>query len=164
MKTIESINNEIAQLKNELNNVEGKETEVYTRIVGYHRTVTNWNKGKKEEYKYRKTFNYDDKKKINKVTNQKKIKDENKKEEIITNTKINNYIFFYKTRCPNCPSVKRYMEKVSLKGLTVNVDENEGFNLARKHDVMSVPTVLFFNNNNELINSAQNTNQLKEIL
>lgn len=35
----------------------GKETEVYSRITGYYRPVQHWNKGKKEEFKNRKTFN-----------------------------------------------------------------------------------------------------------
>lgn len=34
----------------------GKETEVYSRIVGYLRSVKNWNVGKKEEFKDRKTL------------------------------------------------------------------------------------------------------------
>ncbi len=33
-----------------------KETEVWTRVVGFHRPVQSWNKGKKEEYKDRKEF------------------------------------------------------------------------------------------------------------
>lgn len=35
----------------------GKETEVYTRVVGYFRPVKRFNKGKKEEYKDRRLFN-----------------------------------------------------------------------------------------------------------
>jgi hypothetical protein len=38
--------------------VQGTQTEVYTRIVGYYRSVKNWNLGKKEEYKHRVTFNF----------------------------------------------------------------------------------------------------------
>ncbi len=34
----------------------GSECEVYSRIVGYYRPVQNWNKGKKEEYKFREEF------------------------------------------------------------------------------------------------------------
>jgi len=34
----------------------GKECEVYSRIVGFFRPVQNWNPGKSEEYKDRKTF------------------------------------------------------------------------------------------------------------
>lgn len=31
-------------------------TEVYSRVCGYFRPVSNWNKGKKEEFIDRKTF------------------------------------------------------------------------------------------------------------
>ena len=34
----------------------GKEAEVYSRVVGYFRTVKNWNKGKKAEFSIRETF------------------------------------------------------------------------------------------------------------
>lgn len=34
----------------------GKEAEVWTRVVGFHRPVQSWNKGKKEEYKDRLEF------------------------------------------------------------------------------------------------------------
>lgn len=31
-------------------------TEIYSRVVGYFRPVSNWNEGKKEEFKHRKEF------------------------------------------------------------------------------------------------------------
>ncbi len=34
----------------------GEKTEVYSRVCGYFRPVSNWNKGKKEEFKERRTF------------------------------------------------------------------------------------------------------------
>ncbi|WP_273334106.1 ribonucleoside triphosphate reductase [Dictyoglomus turgidum] len=34
----------------------GRETEIYSRVVGYYRPVKSWNKGKQEEFKLRKTF------------------------------------------------------------------------------------------------------------
>ena len=34
----------------------GAQTEVYSRVCGYFRPVTNWNKGKKEEFKDRMHF------------------------------------------------------------------------------------------------------------
>ena len=52
-RTVEAIDREIAECKEELANVKGRETEVYTRIVGYYRAVKNWNKGKKSEFKQR---------------------------------------------------------------------------------------------------------------
>lgn len=34
----------------------GAQCEVYSRVCGYFRPISNWNKGKKEELKDRKTF------------------------------------------------------------------------------------------------------------
>lgn len=34
----------------------GKLTEVYSRVCGYFRPITNWNKGKQEEKKQRKDY------------------------------------------------------------------------------------------------------------
>ena len=34
----------------------GMQTEVYSRVVGYHRPIKNWNQGKQEEFKDRKPF------------------------------------------------------------------------------------------------------------
>lgn len=34
----------------------GEECEVYSRVTGYFRPVSNWNHGKKEEFNNRKTF------------------------------------------------------------------------------------------------------------
>ena len=34
----------------------GERCEVYSRVVGYFRPVSNWNKGKKEEFRERKHF------------------------------------------------------------------------------------------------------------
>ena len=34
----------------------GLKTEIFSRVSGYHRPVSNWNKGKKEEFADRLTF------------------------------------------------------------------------------------------------------------
>lgn len=35
----------------------GAKTEVYSRVVGFYRPVQQWNDGKQQEFKERKTFN-----------------------------------------------------------------------------------------------------------
>ena len=59
-RTLEEIDAEIAQVKKELEDVHGTPSEVYARIVGYYRSVRNWNKGKREEYGKRKLFKQND--------------------------------------------------------------------------------------------------------
>lgn len=46
----------INDLNNKIKEIENRPTEVYSRIVGYYRSVKNWNNGKSAEYKVRKTF------------------------------------------------------------------------------------------------------------
>lgn len=52
----EQIALKISNLETERANVKGTDCEVYARIVGYYRSVKNWNAGKSEEYKNRKNF------------------------------------------------------------------------------------------------------------
>lgn len=33
-----------------------RKTEVYSRVCGYHRPITNWNLGKQEEFRDRRSF------------------------------------------------------------------------------------------------------------
>ena len=42
----------------------GEKTEVYSRITGYYRPVQNWNAGKTQEYKNRKTYNLEESRKM----------------------------------------------------------------------------------------------------
>lgn len=37
-----------------------QKTEIYSRVVGYMRAVSMWNKGKKQEFKERKEFKVED--------------------------------------------------------------------------------------------------------
>lgn len=53
---IKEIDSRLEELKNQLEANEGRRAEVYSRIVGYYRSVQNWNKGKKEEFAIRKTY------------------------------------------------------------------------------------------------------------
>ena len=51
-----TIRDKIIELEFKLSQCKGRETEVFTRIVGYYRPVSLWNKGKKSEFDMRKAF------------------------------------------------------------------------------------------------------------
>jgi ribonucleoside-triphosphate reductase len=36
----------------------GRKCEIYSRVVGYHRPVKNWNRGKREEFRQRKEMTH----------------------------------------------------------------------------------------------------------
>jgi len=56
VRTKKDIDIEIEKCRDELANVKGTKTEVYTRIVGYYRNVDNFNKGKIAEYVDRREY------------------------------------------------------------------------------------------------------------
>lgn len=91
-RTLQEINIEIEATKKELETVHGTETEVYARIVGYYRSVRNWNKGKKDEYNQRKMFTA-----------------ENISSAKISTPTLSHYEIFIRKTCPNCPPVKDYI-------------------------------------------------------
>lgn len=51
------IENKISDIKKAMQEIHGTKCEVYSRVVGYLRPVQGWNKGKKEEYTLRRTYN-----------------------------------------------------------------------------------------------------------
>ncbi len=55
---MKDINARISELEYEKQNAKGTKCEVYSRVVGYLRPVSQWNIGKKEEFSRRKSFNF----------------------------------------------------------------------------------------------------------
>jgi glutaredoxin len=138
-KRAHEIELEISRLKEELSNVEGSTTEVYSRIVGYYRSVKNWNLGKKEEYKSRIPFTKMDKDAEILVEEISPLTD-----KVIVNTKeINSYNFYYRNSCPNCPDMKDVLKQLSIEGEDINVDMERGLDAASENLVFSAPTVIF---------------------
>ncbi len=54
--TRKSIERKIKELEAKKSALSGTKCEVYSRVVGYLRPVEQWNDGKQEEFKERKTF------------------------------------------------------------------------------------------------------------
>jgi len=46
----------IEELEKRIENMKGSVCEVYSRVVGYHSPVQNWNDGKKNEFGKRETY------------------------------------------------------------------------------------------------------------
>lgn len=167
MKTIEQIDQQINELKEKLSAVRGTDTEVYTRIVGYYRAVDNWNKGKKEEYFDRKEFdvNLHKVEEVINVSNEKEvfINNEIPIDEEINTGNIAFYKLFTSQYCRNCPPVKEFMNKLSMVGEEVDVSTDLGINASRSYDVMSTPTVILFDDNDNVAAKAYSVEDLKKI-
>lgn len=133
----------------------GQKTEVYSRITGYYRPVQNWNDGKLEEYKERKTYNVLNSKFDPKVDGihagecECKKHEEVKEENVIpTNFDKNEMelVLFTTPTCPNCKVAKRYFDQHGIKYTTI--DATTRGDLVDKYHISSAPTLVAFSRNN----------------
>lgn len=125
MTQVETIDSQIEELQAQLNRVKGTQTEVYTRIVGYYRSVKNWNKGKRDEFNQRVTFTQE--------------------ASVLGDDTHSYYEYYFKDTCPNCPPVKNILETVELDSKHYNVESDEGFEKALEKNILATPTAIFYN-------------------
>lgn len=143
---ISALDAEIEEVKKALADVHGTETEVYARIVGYYRSVRNWNKGKRDEYNLRKQFICPEPHETVQITPNSETAvsaAENAQEENAPQ-KAAAYEFFARKTCPNCPPVKEYLAHSAMRGTLVDVDTEQGLARAAEKGVFAAPTVILY--------------------
>ncbi len=98
----------------------GASAEVYSRITGYYRPVQNWNDGKSQEYRQRKTYNI-----ANSVFKGEKIRAEDAAEaaEAVVAYAKGTMLFTTKT-CPNCRVAMALLDKAELGYEKLLAEEN----------------------------------------
>ena len=183
-REVEQIDGEIAELKQQLSEVRGTPTEIYTRIVGYYRSLTNWNKGKREEYDKRRTFNYGNGR-GGEVPSEgagdaprSRMPGTGPAEPMTADAQVHSvagdpttadaavarYAFFFSRTCPNCPAVNRVLETTTLTGDHYDVDSKSGFAMAAELQIMATPTVVFFDSHGDQIGRATAPKDLQSFL
>lgn len=151
--TLDQINTRLEELKVQKIQVKGLETEVYARIVGYYRSVRNWNKGKKEEYGERLNYSDFNSERPGSVDVVKispslsLIKEKKAQHELIfagNGTPVN-YLYFFRKTCPNCPPVADWLRDSGIEGRDIDVDRESGMHEAVRYNITAAPTVVFLN-------------------
>ncbi len=128
MRTLEEIETDLAAARADLAGAEGTPTEVYSRIVGYYRSVKNWNRGKREEYGERKLFNVP-------------AVGEAVRKTLASGSHV---LLFVRASCPACPSAKDAASKLGLPVEYVDADAETGLEAAERLQVLSTPTAILF--------------------
>ena len=115
----------------------GCDTEVYSRITGYYRPVKNWNAGKTQEFKDRKTYSVED----NKIPVDTVQEIHEQKKQILTSKNEGNKCLLFTTKtCPNCVMIKKVLAD---KGIAYElIDAEENVELSKKYQIVSVPTLV----------------------
>lgn len=135
MRNLEQIEAELQEARETLTKVKGTPTEVYSRIVGYYRSVRNWNKGKREEYTERKLFHISDDacRRVPKIANN---------EELWGKHKL---LLFVRSACPACLPAKNAAVTLGIPVEFVDADTEEGLLEANQRNVLSTPTAILLN-------------------
>ena len=126
----------------------GQKAEVYSRITGYYRPVQNWNDGKLEEYKERRTYNISNSKFDPSKDGVHALKNKQVKPEVATaptsRTKIdlNNVelVLFTTPTCPKCQIAKRNFDQHGIS-YTV-IDATTRGDLVDRYQVSTAPTLV----------------------
>ena len=99
----------------------GNETEVYSRITGYYRPVKNWNDGKAQEYRERKTYDI-----ANSVlTHTGPVETCEKADNTATDALLPDGVYvFASPTCPNCKIAESLLTKAGVAYSKIIAQEN----------------------------------------
>ena len=116
----------------------GKETEVYSIITGYYRPVKNWNAGKTQEFKQRKTYELKKGEEPHQFEEVCKCEEHN---EVKTETpKVNELLLFTSPTCPNCKVAKMLLDKEGIKYHQIDAYANK--EMSEAYGIQNAPTLL----------------------
>lgn len=125
----------------------GQPTEIYTRIVGYYRSLVNWNKGKAQEYTERRTFDPGTgMKPAGPVSREAGTPGESPSERgaaiAPASVGVARRLYFQQEHCPGCRTMSAELDRLGIVVESVAVDHGEGFRLAEQHLITRTPTLL----------------------
>ncbi len=139
----------------------GEKAEVYSRITGYYRPVQNWNDGKTQEYKQRKTYN------VSKSEFKAPVVDACSCESTtaeITNSELPNGALLFATKtCPNCRLAASFLDKAGIAYEKVFADEESNAYLCNDLEIRQAPTLVVINNGKVTAKAANLSNIRKYI-
>ena len=129
----------------------GESAEVYSRITGYYRPVQNWNAGKTQEYKERKTYDlaHSHLDPLKHPTGcgcdhepdlDRHIGAEPKAAEPVSNVPAGKNLLFTTPTCPNCRLAVTMLDKQNFPYEKLNAEEN--VELAKQFGVKQAPTLV----------------------
>ncbi|MGN1474057.1 MAG: ribonucleoside triphosphate reductase [Eubacteriales bacterium] len=118
----------------------GKQTEVYSRITGYYRPVQNWNAGKTQEYKERKTYAISPDIAGHYQGGSDKDLPHDSCERQESGTTPDGIILFATKTCPNCKVAMSMLDRAGVSYEKLYVEDNEA--RARELNLHQAPTLI----------------------
>ena len=117
----------------------GKPTEVYSRITGYYRPVKNWNVGKSEEFRERKTYDVANSHLRHCGPEAPQGNDAAKHDE--ENAKETAPVLLFTTKtCPNCRIAKAKLDDAGITYTVIDAEEHP--ELTSEYGISQAPTLI----------------------
>ena len=113
----------------------GEKAEVYSRITGYYRPVQNWNDGKAQEFKDRRTYDIGASKLAHSGVRKQEPKAERQAELLNEIPEL----FATKT-CPNCKQAEQLLDAADIRYTVRFAEENRG--TVRALGIRQAPTLV----------------------
>jgi ribonucleoside-triphosphate reductase len=157
MRCLEDIEKELASAREALTHVEGRPAEVYSRIVGYYRSVRNWNRGKREEYGERKLYRVsgDVAEEKARTPAPRAVRKTTAPEQVPVRESVEQRILlFVRSACPVCPGAKAAAGRLGIPVDLVNADTEDGLAEAARRQVFSTPTAILLDRNGDELGRA----------
>ena len=181
MRNLEAIEKDLAAARETLSQVEGTPAEVYSRIVGYYRSVRNWNKGKREEYGERRLYRLSDAGDDSfagdalAASSSPSFSNSNSPNfkggsdsKFISNSKLvlkePRLLLFVHAACPRCPQAKAAAARLGIPVETINADTGEGIAEATRRNVLSTPTAILVSSGGEELGRALDAEAIGRLL
>lgn len=126
---------ELCANTNAISNADRTKCEIWTRVMGYHRPVSQYNFGKKSEFYSRVYF---------RATNDENAKLINRYGGSLSATAPAKpkLLLFTTNTCPKCPAVKSWMQDNQVEYFGIDNTMLNFWDIADKYNVRSVPTLL----------------------
>lgn len=130
--------------------------EIWTRVMGYHRPVSQYNHGKKSEFYSRVYFKAVEDENLQLLDRYSKaIKNEQPEDSV-------NLLLFTTTTCPKCPAVKNWLNESGKEFFSIDNTMLNFSEIAQKYRVYSVPTLIAVNKNGKELWRANELSQIKQ--
>jgi ribonucleoside-triphosphate reductase len=146
MRTLEEVEKDLEQARTALASVEGMPAEVYSRIVGYYRSVRNWNRGKREEYGERRLYDLSLPEHSGRAGVAAPLPAPAMPESAAPASGMAGesarVLLFWRPACPACPSAKEAAGRLGIPVDLVNADTETGFAEAIRRNVLATPTAI----------------------
>ena len=170
MRNLEDIEKDLTVAREALTKVEGTPAEVYSRIVGYYRSVRNWNRGKREEYGERRLYRANEA--CAAATSPPFTAGESSAEKAQVGASTARQaspkemllLLFVRSSCPGCPPAKAAAGRLGIPVELVNADTAEGIAEASKRNVLSTPTAILLSVAGEELARAKDAEAIGKLL